>query len=203
MSAIPPGADRLDQLIVDHVSDVAAYCRWRCASERDAQDAVSEVFGVAWRRLGDVPDGTAGRVWLLATARRVITDDPGARGHRRRLVERLRLVETGDRTQWPVDMVPGMVADALRQLDPAAREILLLAEWEGLTSEEIGAVMGRLAVTVRGRLHRARQRFRTVYSGIQTVEVRCSSPSPALPTAPPQHGATAWSLSEPAHDAQR
>jgi RNA polymerase sigma-70 factor (ECF subfamily) len=163
------GGARLDELIVKHVADVAAYCRWRCVSEEDAQDAVSEVFLIAWRRLGDVPDGDAGRVWLLATARRVISNERRARGRRHRLVERLRLFETHEPVQWPVDLVPGDVADALRRLEPADREILLLAEWEGLNSTEIGAVMGCLAVTARGRLHRARQRFGSVYLAGETA----------------------------------
>ncbi len=163
MSGAATPADRLDRLMVDHVGDVVAYCRWRCMSEEDAQDAVSEVFLVAWRRLTDVPEGDAARVWLLATARRIIANQRRARGRRHRLVERLRVVDPPDPVQWPVDMAPGEVADALRKLGPADREILLLAEWEGLTSAEIGEVMGCLAVTARGRLHRARERFRTVY----------------------------------------
>jgi DNA-directed RNA polymerase specialized sigma24 family protein len=38
------------------------------------QDAFADVFLTAWRRLDDVPEGDAARVWLYATARRVIAD---------------------------------------------------------------------------------------------------------------------------------
>ena len=48
-------------------------------------------------------------------------------------------------------------------LEPRDREILLLAEWEGLSTSQIAGVMGCLAVTARGRLHRARRRFRSAY----------------------------------------
>jgi hypothetical protein len=41
--------------------------------------------------------------------------------------------------------------------------VLLLAEWEGLTAAEIAAVVRRPAVTVRGRPHRARRRFRAAF----------------------------------------
>ena len=41
--------------------------------------------------------------------------------------------------------------------------MLLLAEWEGLAPAEIAAVMGCLTVTARGRLHRARRRFRAAF----------------------------------------
>jgi RNA polymerase sigma-70 factor, ECF subfamily len=63
----------------------------------------------------------------------------------------------------PVDREETLVHEALHRLHPRDREILLLAEWEGLSHAQIGAVMGCLAVTARGRLHRARRRFRAVY----------------------------------------
>jgi RNA polymerase sigma-70 factor, ECF subfamily len=183
MSRAPAQSGRLEQLIVDYVGDVVAYCRWRCTSEEDAQDAVSEVFLVAWRRLDDVPDDEAARVWLLATARRVIANERRARGRRSRLMERVRVMDPPDAAEWPLEVGQGDVADALRQLDPADREILLLAEWEGLSSTEIGAVMGCLAVTARGRLHRARERFRTAYGQVESITLRPTSS--AVVTAPP------------------
>jgi DNA-directed RNA polymerase specialized sigma24 family protein len=54
----------------------------------------------------------------------------------------------------------GRVGEALGALDPRDREVLLLAEWEGLAAAEIAKVMQCPAVTARGRLHRARRRFR-------------------------------------------
>ena len=45
----------------------------------------------------------------------------------------------------------------LRERD---REVLLLVEWEGLRPAELAEVLGCQEVTARGRLHRARARFR-------------------------------------------
>jgi RNA polymerase sigma-70 factor (ECF subfamily) len=59
-----------------------------------------------------------------------------------------------------------LVHEALRRLGPRDREVLLLAEWEGLSVTEIAGVLGCLAVTARGRLHRARRRFRAVYEAL-------------------------------------
>jgi RNA polymerase sigma factor (sigma-70 family) len=174
-----PGDDlRLGRLMDSYLSDVAAYCRWRGGSEDDAQDAVSDVFLVAWRRLDDVPDGDAARVWLLATARRVIANERRAQARRHRLVERLHFIEAAP-VEWPVEMAPGGVADALRQLEPGDREILLLAEWEAMTSAEIGEIVGCQAVTARGRLHRARQRFRAVYETVSADAAEFSQRSPS------------------------
>ena len=41
------------------------------AQTSDAQDAAADVFLTAWRRLDELPEGDAARVWLYATARRV------------------------------------------------------------------------------------------------------------------------------------
>jgi DNA-directed RNA polymerase specialized sigma24 family protein len=50
---------------------------------------VSEVFLTAWRRLDDVPEGDAARIWLYATARKVIANQ--RRSARRRLALQERL----------------------------------------------------------------------------------------------------------------
>jgi DNA-directed RNA polymerase specialized sigma24 family protein len=63
---------RFDALFASYSSDIVAYCRWRAGSASDAQDAVADVFLTAWRRVDELPEGDAARVWLYATARRVI-----------------------------------------------------------------------------------------------------------------------------------
>jgi RNA polymerase sigma-70 factor, ECF subfamily len=59
---------------------------------------------------------------------------------------------------------------ALRRLGPRDREVLLLAEWEGLSPAQIAAVLGCLTVTARGRLHRARRRFRAAFEDLLVRE---------------------------------
>jgi RNA polymerase sigma-70 factor (ECF subfamily) len=153
---------RFDELFREHVAGIASYCRWRSGSPSDAQDAVGEVFLIAWRRLDDVPEGEAARPWLYATARGVMANQARANARRGRLHERLRAgqVPGADDAQ-----LTERVRDALAALGPRDREVLLLAEWEGLTPAEIAVVMQRPAVSVRSRLHRARRRFRAAYDG--------------------------------------
>jgi RNA polymerase sigma-70 factor (ECF subfamily) len=157
-------ARRFETLFAAHSADVVAYCGWRSASSADAQDAVAEVFLAAWRRLDEIPDGDGQRVWLYATARRVMANQ--RRSHRRRVAlhERLALETTPVFEQQPAPSAEeALVHEALRELGPRDREVLLLAEWENLSPAEIGAVLGCLTVTARGRLHRARSRFRAVF----------------------------------------
>ena len=161
---------RFDGLFAAHGADVVAYCSWRAASASDAQDAAAEVFLTAWRRLDDVPEGEAARVWLYATARRVVANQ--RRSNRRRVALQERLA--GEAAVPPQPHAPGReeshVHEALLTLGRQDREVLLLAEWEGLTPAQIAAVMGCLTVTARGRLHRARRRFRAAFEEVAARE---------------------------------
>jgi RNA polymerase sigma factor (sigma-70 family) len=172
---------RFNELFGAHGPNVVAYCRWRADSASDAQDATAEVFLAAWRRLDDVPKGEAGRAWLLATARRVIANQ--RRSSRRQAALRERLA----REPRPVPLEPpsldgeeALVYEALGRLGARDREVLLLAEWEGLAPAQIARVLGSLTVTARGRLHRARRRFRAAFEALQveeTAEHRRPGPS--------------------------
>jgi RNA polymerase sigma-70 factor (ECF subfamily) len=152
---------RFDALFASYSADVVAYCTWRAASRSDAQDATAEVFLTAWRRLADVPEGDAARVWLYATARRVVANQRRSQRRRTALQERLTLAAAPERGS--ADREETSVREALLALSPRDREVLLLAEWEGLSAGEIAGVLGCLTVTARGRLHRARRRFRAAY----------------------------------------
>jgi RNA polymerase sigma factor (sigma-70 family) len=155
---------RFDALFASYSSDIVAYCGWRADSASDAQDAAAEVFLTAWRRLDALPEGDAARVWLYATARRVIANQRRSSRRRDALYQRLAL-DAASVVQEPPSSDPeeSLVHEALRRLGPRDREVLLLAEWEGLSPAQIAAILGCLAMTARGRLHRARGRFRTVF----------------------------------------
>jgi RNA polymerase sigma-70 factor (ECF subfamily) len=124
------------------------------------------VFLTAWRRLDELPGGDAARVWLYATARRVIANQRRSNRRRKALEERLAVEASVPR---PLDPEETLVHEALRRLGSADREVLLLAEWEGLSPAQIASVLGCLPVTARGRLHRARRRFRTVFEELSQV----------------------------------
>jgi RNA polymerase sigma factor (sigma-70 family) len=130
----------------------------RRAPRDDAADVVAETFLTAWRRLRDVPDGENARLWLYATARRVLANR--ARSERRR--SRLAVVVERAAQIPPPEPVPAetdAVAAAFNGLRPEERELLGLVAWEGLSTAEIARVLGCSPNAVRIRLHRARRRF--------------------------------------------
>jgi RNA polymerase sigma factor (sigma-70 family) len=157
---------RFDALFASYSSDIVAYCGWRAGSAADAQDAVAEVFLAAWRRLDDLPEGDAARIWLYSTARKVVANQRRSNRRRAALRERLALEPAPAYEPPSSGREATLVHEALRRLGPRDREVLLLAEWEGLSPAQIGAVLGCLTVTARGRLHRARRRFRAAFEDL-------------------------------------
>lgn len=152
--------ERFDALFREQVAGIGSYCRWRSLSIADAEDAVAEVFLIAWRRLDDVPTGPEARLWLYGAARRVLANQARARRRRGKLTEELSVLPAQVDTD---DALAGRVHEALAALAVGDREILLLAEWEGLTPADIASVLQRPPATVRVRLHRARGRFRAAF----------------------------------------
>lgn len=167
---------RFDALFVAFGADIVAFCEWRAASPSDGQDAAADVFLTAWRRLDDLPEGDAARMWLYGTARRVIANQ--RRSSRRRIALQDRLTAEMSLTPPAVGRDPeeGLVHEVLHRLGPRDREVLLLAEWEGLSPAQIAVVLGCLTVTARGRLHRARRRFRDAFEELSSASSPTSQP---------------------------
>lgn len=141
---------------------ILAYALRRTASAQDAADLLGDVVLVAWRRIDDVPEGDAARLWLYGVARNALANH--RRGGRRRdhLTERLAsAIEpvVADPSEAVADRL--WVRAALAELGDDDREVLTLAVWEGLAPREIAVVLDLPAATVRTRLHRARARMRT------------------------------------------
>ncbi len=139
---------RFDALFASYGTDMVAYCSWRADGATDAQDAVAEVFLTAWRRLDQVPEGEAARVWLYATARKVLANQ--RRSNRRRVALQERLTVQAAPVSTEPTEEEALVREALRRLGPQDREVLLLAEWEGLSPAQIAVVLDCLTVTARG-----------------------------------------------------
>ncbi|MFC4060870.1 RNA polymerase sigma factor [Planomonospora corallina] len=156
----PDPQRRFEEIYTAYYPDLLAYVRRRTDSPDDAADALAETFTTAWRRLADVPEGHAARLWLYGTARRVLANGHRAEGRRTELASRLRteLAVWADQAE-ETGHDPGGVREAFRRLSPDDRELLSLAGWEGLDSAEISTVLGCSRGAVRLRLHRARKRL--------------------------------------------
>jgi RNA polymerase sigma-70 factor (ECF subfamily) len=145
---------RLEQLFAAHAGAVRAYARRRI-DPVSADDTVSEVFAIAWRRLDDVPEVSL--PWLLGCARRVLAHQ------RRRLHRDVALAERlGRAPAQPAPRDDPVLGWALSQLNERDRELLLLIAWEGLDPAQAAQVLGCTRNALAVRLHRARKRLAAV-----------------------------------------
>ena len=150
--------ERFEALYGAHAGEVRTYLRRRGADAVAADDLVSDVFLVAWRRLEDVPADPL--PWLLGVARRVLANNRRGDARRTALRSRLtgeRLASEQDHASAPQHESP--VMHALQSLSERDREVLLLVAWDGLERGRAAAALGIGAGAFAMRLHRARRRL--------------------------------------------
>lgn len=145
---------RFEKIYASAFPAVLGYALRRAASADDAADVVAETFLVAWRRLNDVPEGDAARLWLYGVARRVLANQRRAHRRQHRLTGKLvadLLVAGIQLASAPLQgaaaheqgfagfsSAEGGVAAALARLSSLDREMLRLVAWEGLSPSEVG-----------------------------------------------------------------
>ena len=172
-----PEAARLQELFAAHSRRVFGYALRNVSAGNStdvavAQDVVAEVFLVAWRRIGEIPDDAL--PWLLVTARYVLANAERAASRRRRLADALAGVERVAATSPAAEEVALARADmiaALGQLSRAEREAVLLVAWDGLSVSGAATVAGCSTHAFEVRLSRARARLDRIVS----ASVSCPS----------------------------
>lgn len=142
-----------------------------------ADEIVSEVYLVAWRRLADIPRPEL--PWLLAVARNVAASQFRAAVRQRSIAAELRAWTTA------AELTTGDIADqigerysvlaALATLTISDRDLLTLVAWHGLTAGQAAQVMGCTTAAYFVRLHRARRRLERAMN----EQARRTAPSPA------------------------
>jgi len=154
-------AERFQALYAHHHRRVYAYAVSRVGRQQ-ADEVVSEVFLVAWRRLAEIP--VPPLPWLLAVARNVVSAQYRASARQRLIAAEMRAWVTEAQPSSPdvADEVSGRIAalTALTALPECDREALTLVAWHGLAPDEAARVMGCSTATFFVRLHRARRRLR-------------------------------------------
>lgn len=148
------------ELFDAHYGAVVAHARRRGSSWDDAQDVAADVFAVAWRRRGDIPEGFE-LAWLLGVARRVQANRWRGERRWRELLGRLAgtVAPHGEEMAVATGTDPRLSA-ALATLPARDREVLRLIAWDGLTHAEAGVVLGCSESSVSSRVARARARLR-------------------------------------------
>jgi RNA polymerase sigma-70 factor (ECF subfamily) len=132
-----------------------------------ADDAVAETFLVAFRRRQRYDLGRRdARPWLYGIATNLVSQYRRDEVHEHRLRQAVALdrdeVCHADRVAADVTAQAArqMLAEALAELSPQDRDVLLLIAWEELSYGEVAAALAIPVGTVRSRLNRARRKVR-------------------------------------------
>lgn len=140
----------------EHASALWGYALRLTGGDRArSEDAVQESLLRAWRH-PEVLDQSRGsaRAWLFRTLRNVLIDEWRARQVRPEVVtDQVPEVISSDAADVAVQS--WLVVDALRQLSPAHREVLVECFYRGCTVAEASQRLGIPAGTVKSRTHYA------------------------------------------------
>lgn len=156
---------RFEALAADVLEPVRRYLTRRAGAAL-ADDVLSDVLLVLWRRLDDVPAPPEALPWTYGVARGCLANAERSARRQRLLAARVAVVDpprdvtavwTGDDDARPD---PGPVRAALASLAasrPASAEVLRLWAWEELAPAQIAVVLGVTPNAVSIRLHRAKK----------------------------------------------
>lgn len=157
LTSVPPrrdadGPERAGRLFVQHHREVLRFLRRRDPDL--AEDALSETFAVAVRRVDDIPEGRE-LPWLYVVAEHVLRNLQRTRRRAARVPEALHPL-TSHATQ--ASDVPH-VGDALGELPDRERILLTMTAFEGLSATEAADRMGIPYGSARNALSSGRKRL--------------------------------------------
>ncbi|MCX6395008.1 MAG: sigma-70 family RNA polymerase sigma factor [Propionibacteriales bacterium] len=131
-----------------------------------ADDVLAEVLLVLWRRWDQWDGGPeAALPWSYGVARNCLANAERGARRQRRLAAKIARVDPPGETGPESPGTTGLDAaldTGLEQLPPADAELLRLWAWEDLSPAEIATVLGITPNAASIRLHRAREKLRSV-----------------------------------------
>jgi RNA polymerase sigma-70 factor (ECF subfamily) len=160
------------QTAFEQHKDVVYRFAWRMSGPAAAEDITQDVF-VSLLRHPDRFDPARGtlRAFLLGVARNLALKRWRSEHRFEPLDEEAMAAREPARAEV-IDFdrldVGEMVGQAVRALGPLQREVVILAEYEGLTLAEIARTVDADVGTVKSRLHRARENLRRMLAPLRS-----------------------------------
>jgi RNA polymerase sigma-70 factor (ECF subfamily) len=166
--------EALRALVAEHSGALLAYVQRQVGDRGRAEDLVQEVFVRAWRRAGTFdPSRGQLRGWLFAIARNLVTDAYRADAARPRTVGDESLLA---RAPADDDLAAALdswtMAEALRRLTPAHRQVVVQLYYRRLSVAEAAAESGVPVGTVKSRSTYALRALRLALEELDLLEER-------------------------------
>ncbi|MFG2846412.1 sigma-70 family RNA polymerase sigma factor [Kitasatospora sp. NPDC048296] len=146
----------------EHAGPLYGFVLHLVAGDRQhAEEVVQETLVRAWRNIHRLdPQAGSLRPWLVTVARRIVIDDHRSARARPREVDAAALEQLPAEDEIDRALRMMTVADALGDLSPAHREIIVETYLKGRTAREAAAELGIPAGTVRSRVFYALRSLR-------------------------------------------
>lgn len=161
-------ADAFEQLVVAYREQVFRLTLRMCGSEADADEVAQEAFLSAWKALPNFRGESQFSTWLYQLTTHAAIDLM-RREKRQIAADDITEVSAADPAPSPQQQAEQseqreIVRDAILQLAPEQREVVVLRFMEELSYEEIGAVLKLPSGTVKSRLNRAKAQLKEILS---------------------------------------
>jgi RNA polymerase sigma-70 factor (ECF subfamily) len=167
--------DAMERLLVRAQEVAYRFSLLVCGHPEDAEDVMQEALLKTYQHVAHISEPSAFRTWLYTTVRNACLMKRRRRvGEPSSFVSLEQGVETADGVV-PVDVadaarpmdqqlsdawVGGRLRQALSQLPPLYRMVVVMREIEGLSTREVAEIIGVSEANVKTRLHRARLMLR-------------------------------------------
>lgn len=145
-------AERFDEIYREYRHKVLGYIRSHVSDPEDAEDLCSEVFRKAWEHL-DPEDGKGVSSYLYTISRNTVVDYYRTRRIHTPLTEDLPAENSMEETVLNRDALDRL-AQALRQLPPRERDVVVLHYYANNSLQEISDKM-KLPYSVIKRAHQS------------------------------------------------
>ena len=169
--ALSPSTERFESTVLVHLDAAYNLARWLIGNDHDAQDVVQDACVRALRAFDQYRGGDA-RAWLLAIVRNTAFTWIKSRKNVQELDDEVH--EAVDEQIDPQAILmratdAQRVRQAIEQLPPELRSVIVLREMEELSYKEIAGALEVPIGTVMSRLSRGRERLATLLTETDAV----------------------------------
>jgi len=162
-----PDDARFEYMYTTHRDAIWSYVVRRVMRD-DVDDAVAEVFTVAWRKMQQSPNPEEQLPWLYGIGKNVVRNTNRSSNRRQRLWKKVSSMPPSDEAGSDVQVVRNLedteLLAAVSRLKPIDQELLRLRTWEELSIKDIAVVVGMSPKSVESRLVRIRKNLARMLS---------------------------------------
>jgi len=174
----PEKYEIFDQEFMPHIQSMYNFAFRLTMDEDDANDLVQDTYLKAFRFINSFQRGTNAKAWLFRILKNSFINDYRKKSKEPAKVDYHEIetfynsedadadnITTDLRIESLQEMIGDEVANALNSLAVDFRTVLILADIEGFTYEEMAKILNIPIGTVRSRLHRARNLLKDKLQG--------------------------------------